>query len=61
LTNGFQGREYKYNCMVYLLYILDKFIFIDGMYSTLEPKKSDHQTEIGETIYFLQLFFTLIV
>jgi hypothetical protein len=41
--------------------ILDKFHFIDGMSSTIEPEKCDHQTEIGETTYFLQLFFTLIV
>jgi len=55
-------KEENNNILVWMICsILYKIHFIHGMLSTIEPEKCDHQTEIGETTYFLQLFFTLIV
>lgn len=46
------SKEDNRNILIRLICsILDKFHFIDGMPSTVEPEKHDHQIEIGETAF----------
>jgi len=55
------SKEENKNILVRVICsILDKFHFIDGMSLAIEPEKCDHQINIGQTMYFVHLFFTMI-
>jgi len=50
-NDGFPEEDNRNILIQLICSILDKFHFIDGMSSTVEPEKHDHQIEIGETSF----------